>query len=94
MDMSKPQLHPLPIDAVLAAVDGHITGLSESEAAVRLNRQEPNLLPEDRRKLARNRVRKFVNFAEEWKNVRLSREFLAAIRSQGVDTQEILGTTT
>ena len=39
MPVSKPQTHTLTIDATLAAVDSHTTGLAATEAAARLTRQ-------------------------------------------------------
>ena len=45
-DNQKAALHGLPVEAALTAVDGHLTGLSESEAIARLERYGPNRLPE------------------------------------------------
>ncbi len=42
--------HAMPINIALAAVDGHLTGLSASEAAQRLDRYGPNRLPEPSRR--------------------------------------------
>lgn len=39
-------MHALAVDDALAIVDGHTTGLTATEAAIRLNRQGPNLLPQ------------------------------------------------
>ncbi len=48
--MSKPQIHTLPVDAALAAVDAKAVGLTTTEAATRLDRQGPNLLPQPPRR--------------------------------------------
>ena len=46
----KDSLHAMPVEAALVAVDGHLKGLSESEAARRLDAYGPNRLPEPPRR--------------------------------------------
>lgn len=43
-------LHAMPVDMALAAIDGHAAGLSSVEAAQRLDRYGPNRLPEPPRR--------------------------------------------
>lgn len=47
---SEPVVHAMPIDAVLAAVEGRPSGLSEAEAARRLDQHGPNRLPDPPRR--------------------------------------------
>lgn len=94
-DKAMESLVPEILSSLLAAVPLLVQRRQEQEelGRQRRNEEQKRREEEDRRKLARNRVRKFVEFAEEWKNVQVAREFLAAIRSQDVDTEAKVGTT-
>ena len=46
---------------------------------------------EQRQKLESNRLRRFMEFAEQWQDVRLAREFLTALRTNEIDAKRNIG---
>ena len=62
----------------------------EAERLRRLEEQRHYEL-QQQRKLDHNRLRRFTEFAVRWRDLEVSRQFLDALRQQGVDSEALVG---
>lgn len=67
------------------------TRLRREEARERQIAEQRRYEEQQRRKLDRNRWRRVVEIAEEWREAKLAREFIAALRQTGPDLEQTIG---
>lgn len=91
----KPMESLLPeiVSTLLAAAPLLVQQRKEREEAERQRQREERKRYEEqqRKQLIRNRLRKFLEFADEWKAAQSAKEFLAALRSKHYDDETKIG---